>query len=648
MQITDLLLASSIQLHQTATDKTQVFDTLISMLEQGGYLADADAFKADILARANAGIAIEKGLALPHAKSSAVKKAGLAAITLTEGVDCNAMDGKPSDLFFMIACPEDEGLHLQILSTLCETLMHPDFRMALRNAETPEAFLAVIGSANNKAPAAPAKPQDKVCRVLAVTSCPIGIAHTYMAAEALENAAAKRGAFIKVETNGSVGINNPLTADEIKAADGIIVAADTSVELRRFAGKPVVFVPVAEAIRRPEALIATVQTGEAPIYSIDTPEPEAPEAAEPTAKRTLKHTLYTHLMTGFSHALPLLVTCGVLWGLCLKVSALSVESSLLDLTLLLLVLLADATVRLAPVALSGFIAMSIADRPGLVIGLVAGSISSLNVASLFPLAQGQMQPGFLGALGAGFVAGYLARGLGRLFDRLPKSIEGLNPVFFLPVTGSLLAGALVFPLDIVFSLVNGYLFQLLNALPLVAVVVLAAVLAGMLAVDFGGPCNKASYIITLGLLFTEMITRPNSDSVATHLMAAVLLGGMVPPLAAGLSALFLPKCFTAQQRQKAPSSCVAGLCFITEGAMPYLEENSVGIRAGCVAGSAVAGALSAAFGCSITVPHGGIFVLWLSNHPVLYLEALCAGSLTGMLVIAVAKLRHLKKHDTMG
>lgn len=647
MQIADLLLAQSIQLHQTAQTKGQVFDLLIEMLNRGGYLADADVFRADILARAKGGIAIEKGLALPHAKSAAVIKPGLAAVTLVDGVDCNAMDAQPSDLFFMIACPKDEGLHLQILSTLCEALTHPDFRAALRTAQTPQAFLAAIDAVGGNAPAAQDPPQPAApCHILAVTSCPIGIAHTYMAAEALEAAAAARGVSIKVETNGSAGKSNQLTPAEIAEADGIIVAADTSVALRRFAGKPVVFVPVAEAIRQPEALIATIQSGEAPLYAA--PAPAALPSAKPNAARSTAHALYTHLMTGFSHALPLLVICGALWGVWQKVSPCLTDGTAAVFAMFCLTDLAAATLYLAPIALSGFLAMSIADRPGLVLGLVAGAVPCIAIAAPLPLAGAQMCSGFLGALVAGFLAGYLARGLSRLFAHLPKSMEPLTPVFFLPVVGSLLVGCLVIPSNIAVSLVNAQLFRCLNALPLAVVVALAGGLAGLLAVDMGGPCNKASYLITIGLLFTEISASPSNSGIATQLMAAVLVGGMVPPLAAGLCALLLPGHFTAAQRKKAPESCIAGLCFVTEGALAFTEENGAGVKRGCIAGSAVAGALSAALGCSITVPHGGIFVIWLSNHPVFCLLALVVGTLVGMLAIAAFQPGSREKTGGLG
>lgn len=651
MRITDLLRPESVELNTSAANKEAAIDKLIGLHVAGDNLADVEAYKQAILAReAQSSTAIEAGIAVPHAKSEAVKRPGLAAMTLDTGVDYGAMDNKPSDLFFMIAAPMDGNLHLEILSRLMVLLMDGDFTARLRAATTVEEFMKAIDEAEGAkygepaaqetaAEAAPAA-EEKAAgyRVLAVTACPTGIAHTYMAAEALEKAGKAMDIPLKAETNGSGGAKNVLTAEEIAAADGIIVAADKNVETARFDGKRVLFVPVSEGIHHPEELIGKIVEKQVPIYHYS----GAVETTETAKNESIGRQLYKHLMNGVSHMLPFVIGGGILIALAFLLDDYSINPANFGMNTPVAAFFKTvggvAFNFMLPI-LAGYIAMSIADRPGLAVGFVGGSLAAAGTsfATILDPNTAAIPAGFLGALLAGFVGGYFMMGLRKVCDKLPDSLEGIKPILLYPVIGVLFMGLFMCLVNPIMGAINNGLIAFLNSLGGTSKILLGAVLAGMMSIDMGGPFNKAAYVTGTGAIATAAAAGAAQGAIEYQMMAAVMVGGMVPPLAIALCTTFFKRKFTQDERKSGVVNYIMGLCFITEGAIPFAASDPLRVIPSCVVGSAVAGALSMFFGCSLMAPHGGIFVFPVVTNVLGYVISLVVGSLVGMLLLGVLK-----------
>ncbi len=645
MRITDLLRPESVELHTSAANKEAAIDKLIGLHVAGGNLADVEAYKQAILAReAQSSTAIEAGIAVPHAKSEAVKRPGLAAMTLDTGVDYGAMDNKPSDLFFMIAAPMDGDLHLEILSRLMVLLMDGDFTAKLRAATTVEEFMKAIDEAEGAKYGEPAAQEtaaeEKAAgyRVLAVTACPTGIAHTYMAAEALEKAGKAMDIPLKAETNGSGGAKNVLTAEEIAAADGIIVAADKNVETARFDGKRVLFVPVSEGIHHPEELIGKIVEKQVPIYHYS----GAVKTTETAKNESIGRQLYKHLMNGVSHMLPFVIGGGILIALAFLLDDYSINPANFGMNTPVAAFFKTvggvAFNFMLPI-LAGYIAMSIADRPGLAVGFVGGSLAAAGTsfATILDPNTAAIPAGFLGALLAGFVGGYFMLGLRKVCDKLPDSLEGIKPILLYPVIGVLFMGLFMCLVNPLMGAINNGLIDFLNSLGGTSKILLGAVLAGMMSIDMGGPFNKAAYVTGTGAIATAAAAGAAQGAIEYQMMAAVMVGGMVPPLAIALCTTFFKKKFTQDERKSGVVNYIMGLCFITEGAIPFAASDPLRVIPSCVVGSAVAGALSMFFGCSLMAPHGGIFVFPVVTNVLGYVISLVVGSLVGMLLLGVLK-----------
>lgn len=644
MRITDLLSKNAIELNIHAHSKEEAIDKLIYLHKKSGNISDEKTYKEDILAREASGTtAVGDGIAIPHAKNKAVKKPALAVITVPNGVDYNAIDGKPSNLIFMIAAPENGGdIHLEVLSRLMVMLMDIDFRSQLLASKNKDDFLKIIDKAesekfpeenNTNFDTVDAQPKFKV---LAVTACPTGIAHTYMAAEALEKSGKEMGCLLKVETNGSGGAKNILTDKEISEADGIIIAADKTVEMARFDGKRVLKVKVSDGIHKPNELIQKILDGNAPIYHHEIGKNKDEPKNE---KESFGRQLYKHLMNGVSHMLPFVVAGGIFIALAFLIDSLAGMPQNSDFGTA--TPLASWFKNIGGIAfnfmvpiLAGFIAMSIADRPGLLVGFAGGYLATLG--STFASPAGDTPSGFLGGLLAGFAGGYLMLGIEKLCEKLPKSLEGIKPVLIYPLLG--LGGV-----ALVMCIVNPFMGMIntgmTNALNNMAewglIVPLCALLAGMMAVDMGGPFNKAAYVFGTGML-TNAAALPASEAQSAYLiMAAVMIGGMVPPLAIALSNTFFKNRWTHDERKNATVNYIMGLSFITEGAIPYAASHPLQVIPSCLIGSAVAGALSALFGCTLMAPHGGIFVIAVVGNWLMYLLSLAIGAIIGMLMLAL-------------
>lgn len=633
MRIVDLLKPGQVALHASASDKDDVIRRLVSLQAHSGALADAEAYRQAILAReAQSSTAIEAGIAVPHAKAACVARPSLAAMMLDKGVDYGAMDKQPSNLFFMIAAPLDGDLHLEILSHLMVLLMDPAFTADLRAAKDEKAFLAVIdryerAKYGEPEPAAPSQtPVKDGYRVLAVTACPTGIAHTYMAAEALEKAGQKLGIRIKAETNGSGGAKNVLTDEEIAAADGIIIAADRDVDTGRFDGKKVLFVPVSDGIHKAEDLIKEIENGNVPVYHSDKGHaPVATGKKESPARR-----IYKHLMNGVSHMLPFVIGGGILIALAFLLDDYSINPSNFGSNTPIASFfktVGDAAFGFMLPILSGYIAYSIADRPGLAVGIVGGFIAKQGNSFLNISGEGAVSGGFLAALLIGFIAGYLVLLLKKAADKLPDSMEGIKPVLIYPLFGILLIGVIMFAINPAMAAINDGITGLLSSMGGASKILLGCVVGGMMSIDMGGPFNKAAYVFG-----TASIATGNYD-----IMAAVMVGGMIPPLAIALCATFFKKKFTPDERKSGLVNYIMGLCFITEGAIPFAASDPLRVIPSCIVGSAVAGGLSMAFGCTLRAPHGGIFVFPVVGNVLGYLAALVIGSIVGMLLLALLK-----------
>lgn len=637
MTIRDLLAAESINLNGTPAGKTEALNQCIDLMAKSGKIADVEKYRKGVFAREEEGTTgIGMGIAIPHCKSDAVTKAGLAAMVVKDGVDFESLDGTPAKIIFLIAAPNTEdNVHLQVLSKLSVMLMDEQFTNSLINAGSVDEFLNIIDSAekakDEKEAAKEAKAKEPVevkkddVFIVAVTACPTGIAHTYMAAEAIEKKAKELGYQVKVETRGSGGAKNVLTDDEIAKAAGVIVACDTNVPTDRFDGKKVIECQVSDGINKAEELIKKIAAGDAPVFKASGKK----EASHSSVggKESIGHQIYKHLMNGVSHMLPFVVGGGILIAIAFLIDGFSVDLNSLP---------ADQRANFGTITqaaamfkgiggtafgfmlpiLAGFIAMSIADRPGLAVGFVGGSIAANGTS------------GFLGALVAGFVAGYIVLLLKKVFSRLPESLDGMKPVLLYPLLGIFLVGVIMqFVVEPPIGALNTAINNGLNGLNGASAVVLGVLLGGMMSVDMGGPVNKAAYVFG-----TASIAAGNYN-----IMAAVMIGGMVPPIAIALATIFFKNKFTADERKAGPTNFIMGLSFITEGAIPFAASDPLHVLPACVVGSAVAGGLSMAFGCTLMAPHGGIFVVPTIGNPLMYLVALVIGSFIACGLLGLLK-----------
>ena len=645
MKIKDLLSPRAIRLNAPAESKSQAIDALVELHAAAGNLTDPSAYKAAILAREGQGTtAIGEGIAVPHAKSDSVAHAALAAMTVPGGVDYDAPDGKPSSLLFMIAAPPDGDVHLEILSRLMVMLMEPEFCDRLRGAKTAEEFIEII-DAQERAKYPEETPEDTVVtaqaapkgyRILAVTACPTGIAHTYMAAEALEKAGVAMNCPLKAETNGSGGAKNVLTRREIADCDGIIIAADKNVEMDRFDGKPVLQTTVSAGINKPQELIQKVLDGKAPIYHA---EGGAAPVGDDDEKESFGHKVYKHLMNGVSHMLPFVVGGGVLIALGFLIDTLAGNANAggnfgqTNPVAAVIFWIGKAAFSFMIPILAGYIAQSIADRPGLLPGIVGGYLATIGATLQSPTGDDKAVSGFLGALLAGFVAGLLVNGLKKAFSWMPKSMDGIKPVFLYPLFGTVLIGLFMLLINPFVGYINLALSAGLKDLGETSRILLSVVLAAMMATDMGGPFNKAAYVFGTASVATG----------DTWIMAAVMIGGMVPPIAIALSTTFNKKKWTKEELKSGPVNYAMGLCFITEGAIPYAASDPLRVIPSCMVGSAVAGLVCALFGCACPAPHGGVFTFAVVDHPLGYIVALVAGSVVGALMLALLKKNKTEK-----
>ena len=635
MTIRDLLAAESINLNGTPAGKTEALNQCIDLMAKSGKIADVEKYRKGVFAREEEGTTgIGMGIAIPHCKSDAVTKAGLAAMVVKDGVDFESLDGTPAKIIFLIAAPNTEdNVHLQVLSKLSVMLMDEQFTNSLINAGSVDEFLNIIDSAekakDEKEAAKEAKEPVEVKKddvfIVAVTACPSGIAHTYMAAEAIEKKAKELGYQVKVETRGSAGAKNVLTDDEIAKATGVIVACDTNVPTDRFDGKKVIECQVSDGINKTEELVKRIAAGDAPVFKASGKK----EASHSSVggKESIGHQIYKHLMNGVSHMLPFVVGGGILIAIAFLIDGFSVDLNSLP---------ADQRANFGTITqgaalfkgiggtafgfmlpiLAGFIAMSIADRPGLAVGFVGGSIAANGTS------------GFLGALVAGFVAGYIVNLLKKIFSKLPESLDGVKPVLLYPLLGIFLVGIIMqFVVEPPIGALNIAINNGLNGLNGASAVVLGVLLGGMMAIDMGGPVNKAAYVFG-----TASIAAGNYN-----IMAAVMIGGMVPPIAIALATIFFKNKFTAEERKAGPTNFIMGLSFITEGAIPFAASDPLHVLPACAVGSAVAGGLSMAFGCTLMAPHGGIFVVPTIGNPLMYLVALVIGSFIACGLLGLLK-----------
>lgn len=625
MKITELLDVNSIALNVDVKSKDETIDYMVDLMEKSGKISDKVEYKKGILAREALGTTgIGEGIAIPHAQVAAVKKPGLAAMTIKDGVNYESLDGNPVYLAFMIAAPEDGGnLHLRALAKLSTLLMNEEFRQSLIQAKNAKEFLDIINDEEMKKDMNNTTSQENY-RVLAVTACPTGIAHTFMAAENLTKAGEKLGYLLKAETQGADGAQNVLTAKDIEEADGIIIAADKNIELSRFDGKPVLSVSVTQGIQKPEELIMKVINKEVPKYHHD-----GSVAIESEAGEGMGHAIYKHLMNGVSHMLPFVIGGGILIALAFLFDDYAIDPANFGkntpLAAFLKTIGEQAFGMMLPV-LAGYIAMSIADRPGLAVGFVGGMVAKMGCTFANP-AGGDVNSGFLGALLAGFVGGYIVLGLKKAFAKLPKSLDGIKPILLYPVLGILLGAIVTTLVNPFVGSINNALNNMLNNMGGTSKVLLGMIVAGMQSTDMGGPVNKASYVFA-----TSQLAEGNFE-----IMAAVMAGGMIPPLAIALSTTFFKNRWTKDEQNSGLVNYVMGLSFISEGAIPFAAKDPLRVIPSCIAGSAVAGGLSMLFNCTLRAPHGGIFVLPTIGHPFMYALAIVIGSIVGGLILSMLK-----------
>ncbi|GEQ16780.1 MULTISPECIES: PTS fructose transporter subunit IIABC [Clostridium] len=635
MRIVDLLHKQGMNLNIKPSSKAECINILVDLMDKTGNLSNKEEYKKAILAREDLSTTgIGDGIAIPHGKTNAVKKASLAAAVCKDGVDYDSLDGMPANLFFMIAVPDNsDNLHLEVLARLSTILMDEEFRKKLINCTNKDEFLKLIDE--KEAEKFPEEPQKDVksgsgsYRVLAVTACPTGIAHTYMAAESLENKGKEMGVSIKVETNGSGGAKNVLTKEEIEKAECIIIAADKNVEMARFNGKKVIKTKVADGIHKAEELINRATSGDAHVYNH---ERGSEDTSDSGSDESIGRQIYKHLMNGVSHMLPFVIGGGILIALAFLLDDYSIDPSNFGMNTPVAAFLktvgGEAFGFMLPV-LAGFIAMSIADRPGLAVGFVGGVLAKIGTtyASAFDSSISPISGGFLGALFAGFAAGYLVLGLKKVFDLLPDALEGLKPTLLYPLFGIGLIGLIMILVNPFFGSINTGITNVLNSMGGTSRVLLGIVVAGMMAIDMGGPFNKAAYVFG-----TASLASGNYE-----VMAAVMAGGMVPPLAIALATTFFGNRFTDNERKSGITNYIMGLSFITEGAIPFAAADPLRVIPSCVIGSATAGAISMIFNCTLRAPHGGIFVVPVIGNPLMYLAAVGAGSVIGMILLALLK-----------
>ena len=640
MKITDLLIRDGITLNADVADQNAAIDKLIELHTKVGNLNDAKAFKEAILAReAKGSTAIGMGIAVPHGKSSSVSKAGVTAMTVPAGIDYKSLDGKPSNLFFMIAAPDTAAdTHLEVLSKLMTLLMDQNFSKKLVEAKTADEFLAIIddkekekdkeANAKKAATAAVTKAEPTGnTKLVGVTACPTGIAHTFMAAEALELKAKELGIAIKVEKDGSGGAKDVLTSAEIAEADAVIVACDKNIDMGRFDGKKVLITSTKEAIHNPKDLIDKATTGQVSVYHHTGTVAKSDDSANESAGRKA----YKHLMNGVSHMLPFVIGGGILIAIAFLLDDYSIDPSNFGSNTPVaawLKSIGGAAFGFMLPILAGFIAQSIADRPGLAVGFVGGYLASTGATFVAP--GGDVPSAFLGALVAGFVGGYIVLGLRKVCDKLPAALEGIKPVLIYPLAGTLLIGIVMCLINPIVGALNAWIAGVLTGMSSGSIIILGALLGAMMATDMGGPLNKAAYAFGLASL-------ANQNETGYMIMAAIMVGGMVPPIAIALATIFFKNKFTEAERKSGPVNFIMGLSFITEGAIPFAAADPIHVIPSLLVGSGVAGALSMAFKCTLMAPHGGIFVFPVVGNVAMYLVALLAGSVVGCLLLGILK-----------
>ena len=678
MRITDLLKKQGIEIGAKVKDKPEAIEKLVALHDKCGNLKDRKAYKEGILKREEMGTtAIGMEIAIPHAKSEAVKAPALTAITVPDGVDYGSPDGDPCKLIFMIAATTDGDVHLEVLARMMQMLMDMDFTAKLKAAKDADEFLKLIdeketekfpeeekkeeksssgGSEKNngKAKSVDLKKDDSDrIRVLAVTACPTGIAHTYMAAEALNKAGEKMGVTIKVETNGSGGAKNVLTAKDIEECDGIIIAADKSVETARFDGKPVYSTKVADGIHKPEELINKILNGEAPVFHAD----KKAEAVSSDGNESFGRKLYKHLMNGVSHMLPFVVAGGIFIAIAFLIdTACGVEAAgnssfgSVNPVAAWFKTIGGYSFNFMLPLLAGFIAMSIADRPGLLVGIVGGLLASNGATFVDPGAGKTIPSGFLGALLAGFLAGLLMKLFEKLCEHLPQALEGIKPVLLYPLAGLGIVGVMMCAVNPIMAVINTGLNNGLTWLSDNNLgILLGCILGGMMSIDMGGPFNKAAYVFGTGMLTTAAgTTDPAVQQVCYQVMASVMIGGMVPPLTIAISTTIFGKFWTPDERKNGIVNFIMGLSFITEGAIPYAASYPLKVIPSCALGASAAGALSWLFGCTLMAPHGGIFVIATIGNPIMYVLSLLIGSVLGALMLSLLKMpkKVIKSEDS--
>ena len=633
MRITDLLDVRSISLNAAPTDKSQTLDAAVALMAKSGKISDQEAYRAQVYAREEESTTgIGEGIAIPHGKCDAVQKPGLAAMVIPGGVDFDSLDGEPVTLLFLIAAPNTEdNVHLDVLSKLSMMLMDEEFTKNLRAAKTPEEFLQIIDQADDEKKSVDERLADMgeasedQFKILAVTSCPTGIAHTYMAAEGIEKAAKAKNCFVKIETRGSGGAKNVLTPQEIQDADCIIVAADAQVPMDRFDGKKVIQRQVSDGINKADELVELAMSGNVPIYHSGNA--SAATANSGKASGGVGHQIYTQLMNGVSHMLPFVVGGGILIAIAFLLDGLMVDMNALDVAeranfgtitpaAAMFKQIGDVAFGFMLPVLAGFIAMAIGDRPALALGFVGGMMAANGTS------------GFLGALVAGFAAGYIVLGLRKICEKLPEALEKIAPVLIYPVVGILVMGMLMlFVVEPIMGGINTALNNGLTSMGSSSKIVLGLILGGMMAIDMGGPFNKAAYVFG-----SAAIAAGNYD-----IMAAVMVGGMVPPCAIALATLLFKDKFTKEERESGPTNFIMGLAFITEGAIPFAAADPLHVLPACIIGSGLAGAMSMAFGCTLMAPHGGIFVVPVMGNAVLYLVALVVGTVVSAVLLGLLK-----------
>lgn len=635
MKITDLLSKDAIKLNGIANSKQDAINKLVDLMAKNGNLTDKEKYTQVVLKREEEGsTGIGEGIAIPHGKTDAVSRPGLSAMVINNGVEFDSLDGKPAKLLFLIAAPNTkDNVHLDVLSRLSTLLMDTEFRKSLMEAKTPEGFLRCIDIAEN-AKLAQTKKNDEY-EILAITSCPTGIAHTYMAAEALEKMGEQLGHKVKVETHGSSGVKNKFTKEEIKNAKAVIIAADTKIDLSRFDGKKLIKAKVADGINRPQELIERVLSSDAKIYHSS----NKSQNSDSDEKEGFGTKIYKHLMNGVTHMLPFVVGGGILIAIAFLLDDYSINPSNFGMNTPVAAFfktVGGAAFNVMLYILAGYIAMSIADRPGLAVGFVGGilAVQGTTFASLTDSSVVLVSSGFLGALIAGFVGGYIVILLKKICSYLPDSIEGIKTILLYPVFGILLIGAFMLLINPYVGAINTAINNYLSSMGTANKVVLGAILGGMMAIDLGGPINKAAYTFGTGMLASGQY----------EIMAAVMAGGMVPPLAIAFLATAFPKKISKKDKQAAYVNYIMGLSFISEGAIPFASADPLRTLPAFVVGSAVTGALSMIFNCTLMAPHGGIFVIATIGHPLLYLLAIAVGTVVSTMIMAKLK-KNLPEYD---